>query len=135
MRMLLEDAEVPADLDEASREAIFNEMCREAREERLEAFGDALLRLPLEALGLEATFEEACAAVCQRLGTWSPQGVPQAELKCAWEDWRRVRIVEHGGYLSDWLRECGHFAEAARSPEAREGRGPAFAALCAELAK
>jgi len=137
VRVLLHGTEgsTPADLDEASREGVFNELRRSENTRRLGAFADALRKLPPDVVGPQASFEEALGAVLGSLagGKARLQGVPDADIRRAWEDWRRAALAEAAEAFKLWLRQCEHLCEVADDPEAHFGHGQAFELLCKKL--
>mmetsp|Transcript_110151 Transcript_110151/g.355543 ORF Transcript_110151/g.355543 Transcript_110151/m.355543 type:complete len:325 (-) Transcript_110151:84-1058(-) len=134
-RVLLDGVGGPAELDEAGRERVFEELRRAEAQERVAAFADVLRHASADFLGLEACFEDAYAAVLSKLGgEVQVQGVSVADLRRTWETWRRAKLTEAVEIFNAWLLQCEHFAKAAKDPEAHSGRGPLFEALCGKLA-
>merc|ERR1712232_282693 len=124
VRVLLIGVEMPAELDEASRECIFNVWRNENKQRALDAFAEVLRRTPIDVLGPEAKFDEACRKAAVRLGGETHlRGLDSADLRRIWEDWRRVKLSEAEDNFKMWIRECGNFSVAAAEPEARNGQG------------
>lgn len=138
-RILLEDglAKAPLELDEAAREAAFNELRQEALARCLATFADALRGIPLETVPPEESFEEARKAVAQQIPGIDGrlEGSLATELRRTWEDWRRARLSVAAEELRSWLREpdCQHVNDAAADAQALQGAGPRFEALCMKL--
>eukprot|EP00930_Biecheleria_cincta_P030829 TRINITY_DN21372_c0_g1_i1.p1 TRINITY_DN21372_c0_g1~~TRINITY_DN21372_c0_g1_i1.p1 ORF type:complete len:517 (-),score=131.59 TRINITY_DN21372_c0_g1_i1:12-1562(-) len=129
VQILLRDSTLVVDLDEAGQEWVFNQLCKEDLERRCACISEALHQSSADEIGPELPFMEAYRLVVAKVGEVRVRGVPEAELKRLWEDWRRLRLEEAMDAFGSWLRKCEHISEAARDPMAREGVGEMFKAL------
>lgn len=133
VQILLRDSTVLVDLDEAGQEWVFNQLCKEDLDRRCACISDALHKSSADEIGPELQFMEAYRLVVEKVGEVRARGVPEAELKRLWEDWRRLRLEEAMDAFGSWLRKCEHISEAARDPMARAGVGVTFEELQEKL--
>lgn len=133
VQILLRDSTVLVDLDETGQEWVFNQLCKEDLDRRCACISEALYKSSADEIGPELPFMEAYRLVVEKVGEVRVRGVPEAELKRLWEDWRRLRLEEALDAFGSWLRQCEHISEAARDPMARAGSGVMFEELQEKL--